>query len=35
MRMGAPLAYASLPGEAVAPGQLSVTTMNKLRRMVA
>jgi 3-dehydroquinate dehydratase type I len=35
MRLGAPLAYASLPGEAVAPGQLSITTMRTLRSMVA
>ncbi len=35
MRLGAPLAYASIPGEAVAPGQLSITTMRTLRSMVA
>jgi len=35
MRLGAPLAYASIPGEAVAPGQLSITTMRALRSMVA
>jgi len=35
MRMGAPLAYASLPNEAVAPGQLSISTMRRLRSMVA
>ena len=34
MRLGAPIAYASIPNEAVAPGQLSVSTMRKLRRMV-
>ncbi len=34
MRLGAPIAYASLPGEAVAPGQLSISTMQTLRRMV-
>ncbi len=35
MRMGAPIVYASLPNEAVAPGQISVSTMTKLRGMVA
>jgi 3-dehydroquinate dehydratase type I len=35
MRLGAPLAYASLPNEAVAPGQLSISTMRSLRSMVA
>jgi 3-dehydroquinate dehydratase type I len=35
MRMGAPLVYASIPNEAVAPGQLSISTMRKLRSMVA
>lgn len=35
MRMGAPLAYASIPGDAVAPGQLSIPTMRTLRSMVA
>jgi len=35
MRMGAPLVYASIPNEAVAPGQLSISTMRQLRRMVA
>ena len=34
MRLGAPLVYASLPDEAVAPGQLSVSTMRKLRSLV-
>jgi len=34
MLLGAPLAYVSLPNEAVAPGQLSITTMRTLRRMV-
>jgi 3-dehydroquinate dehydratase type I len=34
MRLGAPLAYASIPNEAVAPGQLPVSTMRKLRSMV-
>jgi 3-dehydroquinate dehydratase-1 len=34
MRLGAPLAYVSIPNEAVAPGQLSISTMRKLRRMV-
>jgi 3-dehydroquinate dehydratase type I len=35
MRLGAPLVYASLPDEALAPGQLSVSTMRKLRSLVA
>ena len=35
MRLGAPLAYASLPNEAVAPGQLSISTMRGSRSMVA
>ena len=35
MRLGAPLAYASIPGEVVAPGQLSITAMRTLRSMVA
>ena len=35
MRMKAPLAYASLPNDAVAPGQLSVSTMRRLRSLVA
>jgi len=35
MRLGAPLAYTSLPNEAVAPGQLSIVTMRTLRSMVA
>jgi 3-dehydroquinate dehydratase type I len=35
MRLGAPLAYASLPDEAVAPGQLSISVMRSLRSMVA
>jgi 3-dehydroquinate dehydratase type I len=35
MLMGAPIAYASIPEEAVAPGQLSISTMRKLRSMVA
>jgi len=35
MRLGAPLAYASLPNEAVAPGQLSISIMRNLRSMVA
>lgn len=35
MRLGAPIVYASLPNEAVAPGQLSISTMRKLRGMVA
>jgi len=34
MRLGAPLAYVSMPNEAVAPGQLSISTMRTLRRMV-
>jgi 3-dehydroquinate dehydratase type I len=34
MRLGAPLAYVSIPNEAVAPGQLSISTMRALRRMV-
>jgi 3-dehydroquinate dehydratase I len=35
MGLGAPLAYASIPNEAVAPGQFSVSTMRRLRSMVA
>lgn len=35
MRLGAPLAYASIPNDAVAPGQLSILTMRTLRSMVA
>lgn len=35
MRLAAPLAYASLPDDAVAPGQLSILTMRALRSMVA
>jgi len=35
MRVKAPLVYASIPNEAVAPGQLSISTMRLLRRMVA
>ncbi len=35
MHFGAPIAYASLPDEAVAPGQLSISTMRTLRGMVA
>lgn len=35
MHLGAPLAYASLPDEAIAPGQLSITTMLRLRGMVS
>jgi 3-dehydroquinate dehydratase-1 len=35
MRLGAPLVYASIPNEAVAPGQLSISTMRSLRDMVA
>ena len=34
MRLGAPLVYASLPNEPVAPGQLSIPVMKGLRRMV-
>jgi 3-dehydroquinate dehydratase type I len=34
IRLGSPLVYASLPDEAVAPGQLSVSTMRKLRSLV-
>jgi len=34
MRLGAPLAYASIPNEAVAPGQVSISTMRTLRSMV-
>jgi 3-dehydroquinate dehydratase I len=34
MEMEAPIVYASLPNEAVAPGQLSISTMRKLRSMV-
>jgi 3-dehydroquinate dehydratase-1 len=35
MRLGAPLAYAAIPDEALAPGQLSIVTMRTLRSMVA
>lgn len=35
MAVKAPIAYASLPNAAVAPGQLSVSTMKRLRGMVA
>jgi len=35
MRLGAPLVYASLPDEPVAPGQLSIPVMQVLRSMVA
>jgi 3-dehydroquinate dehydratase type I len=35
MRLGAPLVYASLPNDPVAPGQLSIHVMQKLRSMVA
>jgi 3-dehydroquinate dehydratase-1 len=34
MRLGAPLAYACLPDESVAPGQLSISIMRALRTMV-
>lgn len=34
MAVGAPLVYASIPNEAVAPGQLSVSTMRRMRSMV-
>ena len=34
MAIGTPLVYASIPNEAVAPGQLSITTMRRLRSMV-
>ncbi|HVC27148.1 MAG TPA: type I 3-dehydroquinate dehydratase [Nitrososphaerales archaeon] len=34
LHLGAPLAYASLPDEAVAPGQISISTMRTLRSMV-
>jgi len=34
MSMGAPIVYASIPNEAVAPGQLSISTMRRLRSMV-
>ena len=33
LRVGSPLVYASLPNEAAAPGQLSITTMKRLRRL--
>ena len=33
MKLGTPLAYVSIPDEAVAPGQLSISTMRTLRRM--
>jgi len=35
MSLGAPLVYASLPGEPVAPGQLSIPVMQVLRSMAA
>jgi 3-dehydroquinate dehydratase len=35
MQLGAPVAYVSIPDEALAPGQLSISTMRTLRRMVA
>jgi len=35
MSLGAPLAYASLPSEPVAPGQLSIPVMKALRSMAA
>jgi 3-dehydroquinate dehydratase I len=34
MRLGAPLAYACLPDESLAPGQLSISIMRALRTMV-
>jgi len=33
LNSGAPLVYAALPNEAVAPGQLSITTMKRLKRL--
>jgi 3-dehydroquinate dehydratase I len=33
LRSGSPLVYAALPNEAVAPGQLSITTMKRLKRL--
>jgi 3-dehydroquinate dehydratase-1 len=33
LRLGTPLVYASLPGEPVAPGQLSVTTVAGMKRL--
>jgi 3-dehydroquinate dehydratase I len=33
MQIGSPVTYASLPGEPVAPGQLSVTTLVGLKRL--
>lgn len=35
IRLGAPLAYASLPNQVIVPGQLSITTMRTLRDLVA
>lgn len=35
MRLRSPIAYAALPGDAVAPGQLAVSAMKALRGMVA
>lgn len=35
MEMGAPLVYAALPNETVAPGQLSIPTMLELRGLMA
>ncbi|MDG6926274.1 MAG: type I 3-dehydroquinate dehydratase [Nitrososphaerota archaeon] len=34
LRLGAPVVYASLPGEPVAPGQLSVTTVTGMKRLL-
>ncbi len=34
MSLGAPLVYASIPNEAVAPGQVSISAMRALRSMV-
>jgi 3-dehydroquinate dehydratase type I len=33
LQMGAPIIYASLPNEPVAPGQLSVTAVTRLKKM--
>jgi 3-dehydroquinate dehydratase I len=33
LRLGSPLAYASLPNEGVAPGQISVTDLVRLKRL--
>ena len=34
LQLGSPVVYASLPGEPVAPGQLSVVTVKTLKTMM-